>query len=261
MATGTNDSAPLTEHIGTAGHQGWGASQSGLWGLIQLAAFHQHAVDPDQLVRALGFEHRSFGVPEILTACAEIGLKAKLACLEWDRLARLGLPALAELRSGDFVVVGRPTASGQLPVSAPGDSRPVLHDRAEWQAKASGRVVLIKERLSLSDPKRRFGLAWFIPVLKKYRWELIEVLVAAFLFQLLGVGVPLFVQVIIDKVFVYQNFATLAVVAAGMFIVILFNGLFAILQSLLLAHVGNRIDVTLGSAIYRTSRTHPIALL
>lgn len=226
-------------------------SQSGLWALIQLAAFHQRSVDPDQLVRSLGFEHRPFGIDEILAACTEIGLKAKRVSLNWEGFSRIKLPVLAELRSGEFSIVGRPNYAGHVPVSTPQDARPVFHDRAQWEAKATGQVVLIKERLSLSNPNRPFGLVWFLPVFRKYRRELIEVLVAAFMFQLLGVGVPLFVQVIIDKVLVYQNFATLAVVVIGMFIVIIFNGLFSILQSVLLAHVGNRIDVTLGSAIYR----------
>lgn len=244
-------SPPVTDPAAGGGRTGAAVSHSGLWGLVQLAAFHQRCVDADQLVRALGFEYRPFGITEILTAAQEIGLKAKEAHLGWEELARLGLPALAELHTGEFVIVGRLTPGGQLPVTASDDGRPVLHDRAQWVAKASGRGVLIKERLSFSNPNRPFGLGWFVPVLRKYRRELVEVLAAAFLFQLLGVGVPLFVQVIIDKVFVYRNYDTLAVVAAGMFLVIVFNGVFAILQSVLLAHVGNRIDVTLGSAIYR----------
>lgn len=226
-------------------------AQSGLWGLVQLAAFHQRPVDADQLVRALGFEHRPFRITEILTAAREIGLRAKETDLGWDELTRLKLPALAELTTGEFVIIGRATPAGQVPVTSVREARTVPHDRAQWEAKASGRGVLIRERLSFSNPNRPFGLGWFVPVLRKYRRELVEVLVAAFLFQLLGMGVPLFVQVIIDKVFVYQNYATLAVVAAGMFIVILFNGVFSVLQSVLLAHVGNRIDVTLGSAIFR----------
>ena len=251
VPTQNNNATPAFDAVVGANTRGAAAPRSGLWGLIQIAAFHQRPVDPDQLVRALGFEHRPFGITEILTAAQEIGLKAKEAHLGWNELVRLKLPVIAELNTGEFVIIGRSTPGGQLPVTAMGDGRPILHDRAQWEAKASGRVVLIKERLSFSNPNRPFGLGWFVPVLRKYRRELVEVLLAAFLFQLLGVGVPLFVQVIIDKVFVYQNYDTLAVVAAGMFIVILFNGLFAVLQSLLLAHVGNRIDVTLGSAIYR----------
>lgn len=232
-------------------HRSFVASQTALWCLVKLSAFHQRSVDPDQLVRSLGFEHRVIGIPELLIACGEIGLKSKSVMMDWTDLSRLVLPAMAELSSGEFVIIGKMTPDGRLPVTSMGSQKPSLFDQAQWENIASGQILLIKERLSASNPNRTFGLSWFIPVFKKYRKELIEVLVAAFLFQLLGVGVPLFVQVIIDKVFVYQNYATLTVVAAGMFIVILFNGIFAILQSLLLAHVGNRIDVTLGSAVYR----------
>jgi len=224
---------------------------SGIWALAHIAAFHQRPIDPDQLIRALGFEQRRIGVDEILLACAELNLKAQPATLDWESAARLKLPAIAERGDGEFVIIGRAARDGRLPVTAPGEAQPALYRQADWDAAMSGRMILIKERLSFSNPNRPFGLAWFAPVLRKYRRELAEVLVAAFFFQLLGVGVPLFVQVIIDKVFVYHNAATLAVVAAGMLAVILFNGLFGVLQNLLLAHAGNRIDVTLGSAVYR----------
>lgn len=224
---------------------------SGLWGFIQLAAFHQRPVDPDQLVLSLGLAGQPFGIPEILMAAAEIGLKAKAVAMDWERITKLKQPAMAHLQSGEFVIVGHLAANGQLPVLTLGDPRPALHDRTQWEGKATGNVILIRERLAFDNPNRPFGLGWFVPVLRKYRRELVEVLLAAFLYQLLGMGIPLFVQVIIDKVFVYQNYATLVVVSVGMLIVIVFNGIFALLQSLLLSHAGNRIDVTLGSAVYR----------
>jgi ATP-binding cassette, subfamily B, bacterial HlyB/CyaB len=52
----------------------------------------------------------------------------------------------------------------------------------------------------------------------------------------MGIGLPLFIQVIIDKVFVYNNQSTLTVVAIGMAAVIAFDGTFGILQTSLLAH-------------------------
>lgn len=223
---------------------------SGMWALARVAAFHQRPVDPQQLLHALGMEQREIGVSEVLFACNELQLKARELELGWDALERLKMPAIVELVDGEFGVVGR-MRGGRIPLTRRGAARPKLYDRETWEQLYAGRAVLINERLSFSNPNRPFGFGWFVPVLWKFRRDLGEVLVAAFFFQLLGLGLPLFVQVIIDKVFVYDRQSTLVVVSAGMLAVILFSGLFGILQSVLLAHAGNRIDVTLGSALYR----------
>lgn len=224
---------------------------TGILAIVQLAAFHQKVVDPDQLIHALGLSGSRVGIAEIILAAQELGLKAADKSLNWGALQELKLPFIAETKAGEFVIVGRSTKDGRLPVSVPGPRRqPKLYAQEDWHRDMTGRVVLLKERLSLTNPNRPFGFLWFVPILKKYRKELFEVLIAAFAYQLLGIGIPIFVQVIIDKVFIYHNYATLVVIGSGMFVVILFNGIFNVLQTILLAHVGNRVDVSLGSAIY-----------
>lgn len=226
------------------------AIPSGMWALTRIAAFHQRSVDPLQLMHTLGMEQRSVGVSELLLACNEMQLKAREAELDWEELGKLKMPAIVELVDGEFGIVGR-TRGERISLTRRGTARPELYDRETWQQIYAGRAVVVNERLSFSNPNRPFGFGWFVPVLWKFRRDLGEVLMAAFFFQLLGIGLPLFVQVIIDKVFVYDRQSTLVVISAGMLAVILFSGLFGILQSVLLAHAGNRIDVTLGSALYR----------
>lgn len=226
------------------------AVPSGIWALARIAAFHQRPVDADQILRALGLEHGSIGVTEIQLASAELNLKTKQVTLDWDGFSRLKIPAIVKLSDGTFGVVGR-MRGGRLPLSRQETPQPRWCDEQTWRDVYDGTAILINERLSLSNPNRPFGFGWFLPVLSKFRRELTEVLVAALFFQLLGIGLPLFMQVIIDKVFVYRNLSTLVVVAVGMLAVIAFQGTFGILQNVLLAHAGNRIDVTLGSALFR----------
>ncbi|WP_437556993.1 peptidase domain-containing ABC transporter [Acidithiobacillus sulfuriphilus] len=226
------------------------AIPSGIWALTRIAAFHQRPLDANQILRALGLERQAIGITEILLACAEIHLKAKESDLGWTDFGRLRLPIVVQLRNGDFGIAGR-ISKERIPLTRQGNSRPEWLDQEAWERIYSGHAILINERLSFANPNRPFGFGWFVPILWKFRKELGEILVAAFFFQLLGIGLPLFIQVIIDKVFVYDNRSTLIVVASGMLVIILFEGVFGILQSVLLSHGGNRIDVTLGSALYR----------
>jgi subfamily B ATP-binding cassette protein HlyB/CyaB len=226
------------------------AIPSGIWALARIASFHQRPVDADQILRALGLERQPVGVTEILLACAELHLKSREVRVGWDDLSKFKLPCIVLLKDGSFGVAGR-MRNDRIPLTQQRDPQPRWVERADWELLYSGTAIVVNERLSFSNPNRAFGFAWFLPVLGKFRKELAEVLVAALFFQLLGVGLPLFIQVIVDKVFVYRNESTLVVVSAGMLAVIVFEGTFGIVQSVLLAHAGNRIDVTLGTALFR----------
>ena len=63
--------------------------------------------------------------------------------------------------------------------------------------------------------RRNFGFRWFIPELLR-EWRLFaDVAVAAILLYALGLVVPIFFQLVIDKVLVHESFTTLYVLAAG----------------------------------------------
>ena len=241
-----DSTATMTEDVGRARP----SIPSGIWALARVAAFHQRSVDADQILRALGLEHRPVDVTDILLACAELKLKGRAVSLDWEGFGKSKLPAIVRLKDGSFAVAGR-VRDERISFARQGSQRPEWLEREALEAVYDGTAIVINERLSLSNPNRPFGFSWFLPVLAKYRRELIEVLIAALFFQLMGIGLPLFIQVIVDKVFVYNNQATLVVVSAGMLAVIAFDGIFGTLQSMLLAHAGNRIDVSLGTAVFR----------
>lgn len=95
-----------------------------------------------------------------------------------------------------------------------------------------------------------FGLSWFLPELLRHRRVWSEVLVASLLIQAAGLAVPLFTQVIVDKVIVHQTHATLWVVATGIGMFSLFGVLMAWARQYLVAHTGTRIDAVLGARVF-----------
>jgi len=225
---------------------------SGLIGLCIVAAHHQRAADPTQLARTLGIDlNRSASETELLLAAKELGLKAKFAQLQWERLPNLALPALVVLKNGDYVVLLRCDRDDHVLIGDPREPRPQRLNREAFEAIWSGRVVLIKTRLRLDNPNRPFDLYWFVPAVWKYRKILGEILAAAFVIQLFGLATPLFTQVIIDKVLMHKSLSTLHVLAAGMLIMIVFEGVLSILKTHLMAHTSNRIDVALGARLFR----------
>jgi len=98
--------------------------------------------------------------------------------------------------------------------------------------------------------QRHFGFQWFVPELLKHKklWQ--EVLLASLVIQLIALVTPLFTQTIIDKVVVHRTQSTLIVIAIGMAIFMFFSAGLTWLRQYLILHTGNRVDATLGAAVF-----------
>jgi ATP-binding cassette, subfamily B, bacterial HlyB/CyaB len=225
---------------------------TGLISLCVVAGHHRRSADPQQLARALGFDASvPWSESQLILAAKELGLTSKVAVTSWERLPKLSMPVMAELRSGEYVVLLRLESDDHVIVGDPRQMRPHRVDRTAFEEQWSGRVLLIKARLRLDNPNRPFDLWWFLPAIWKYRKTLYEILAAAFVIQLFGLATPLFTQVIIDKVLMHKSIPTLHVLAVGMLIMIVFEAILSILKTNLMAHTSNRIDVVLGARLFR----------
>lgn len=96
-----------------------------------------------------------------------------------------------------------------------------------------------------------FGFKWFIPTILKYKKEFIEVLVAVFVIQILGILTPLVTQVIVDKVLVHRTLSTLYVLVIGLFLGYVFEMIIGLAKSYVFTHTTNRIDVMLSDKLFK----------
>jgi len=224
-------------------------AQSGLQALAIVAGLLHCPADAAQLARALGLEGRAVNANDILLAAHSLGLRAKTHRVDPQRLGRLGAPFIAELADGRFAVVLNARGDHVVVVLLP-DPKPQRLTPEAFAGLWSGKAILVKTPLRLSNPNRRFDLFWFVPVLWKFRKTLAEVLIGVFAIQILALTTPLFSQVVIDKVLTHRNFSTLHVLAAGMLAVILFDTILNVLKSHLLTHSSSRIDVVLGGRLF-----------
>lgn len=132
-------------------------------------------------------------------------------------------------------------------------------DLDAFTAKFSGRIVALASRAELAAKEVSFDLSWFIPAVVRYRRLFGEVLLASLLIQVFGLISPLFFQVVIDKVLVHRGMSSLDVLVFAMIVVAIFEVLFGTLRTYLFSHTTNRIDVQLGSNLYRHLMLLPIS--
>ena len=229
---------------------------TGLVALVMVLRFLGVPADADQIRHQFG--GAPLGVTEILRCAKQLQVKARAIKSNWQRLAATPLPAIAALREGGFLVLGK-AVDDKVLVQSPGSPKPSLMTRAEFEAVWDGRLVLLTRRASLSDLARKFDITWFIGAIYKYRRLLTEVLVASFFLQIFALVTPLFFQVVIDKVLVHRSLSTLHVLIIGLAAISLFEVILGILRTYLFAHTTNRIDVELGARLFRHLLALPIA--
>jgi len=200
----------------------------------------------------------SLGEDEILRAAKRFPLKTRAISTTAARLEATPLPALAALRDGGWLVIGK-AVEGKILVQDPRQPNPEMLTPETLDARWTGRVILLTRRAMLSDPYRRFGVGWFVDAVKKYRAPLIDVLIGSFFLQIFGLLTPLFFQVIIDKVFIHRGLSTLEVLALGLGVLSVFEVVLGGLRTYLFAHTSNRIDVELGARLFRHLFALPMA--
>ncbi len=221
--------------------------------ILQLIGLPAEAAE---LLHKSGLPH--LGETDILRLAKGFPVKARAIDSQMSRLAATPFPALAGTKDGGWLVLGK-AAEGKVLVQDPRLASAELLTEAAFAERWSGRLILFARRASLSDPYRRFGVAWFVDAVKKYRAPLKDVLIGSFFIQMFGLLTPLFFQVIIDKVFVHRGISTLEILALGMIVLKVFEVVMGGLRTYLFAHTSNRIDVELGARLFRHLLALPMA--
>ena len=191
-----------------------------------------------------------------MQAARHIGFKARLAKIDWERMDRLPFPTICGLKEGGFAVLASyGHRTGEEGVSAllhyPTQGRPTRVSVEELRELLDGTAVHLASRASLIGELARFDFTWFIPAIIKYRRQLGEVLAASLFIQLFALLTPIFFQVVMDKVLVHRGLTMLDVIAVAFFGVVIFETVLSGLRAYLFTHTTNRIDVELGSRLFR----------
>lgn len=185
------------------------------------------------------------------------GLKARSAKLSWQQLLALkqALPVLLRLMDGSCLVLESAQRIGKTAVFAvrdplSEDERPHPIDSLRLSQVWCGEVILFKRKQGVDDAERPFGLGWMISQVLRERRLFRDIGVAALVLSVLALAPPMLFMVILDRVLVHQRLSTLAVIAAGVGFVFVFDTVFGFLRRHLVAIATARIDARINTAIF-----------
>jgi subfamily B ATP-binding cassette protein HlyB/CyaB len=240
------------------------AYDSGLQCLVSMAGLHEILADPEQLQHQFGAT--PMDVATLLLAAKFLGLSAKELTQNLTRLDKAPLPAIAQTQEGDFFIVAKfdlthesgDALHGRVLIQHPGlppEVIPIQQLLQTW----TGKLIFLTSKASFSAETAMFDFSWFIPAIVKYRKLLGEVLVISLALQVIGLAMPMFFQVVMDKVLINNAMKTLNVITLGMVCAIVFEALLTGIRTWVLAHTSSKIDVELGAKLFRHMLNLPMS--
>ena len=119
----------------------------------------------------------------------------------------------------------------------------LFYNEEEFFQQFTGKFTLLKKHYKLSDDNQPFSLRWFIPEFLRQKAVFGQIALMVILLSIFSLVIPLFFQIVVDKVLVNQAYNTLNVLGIGILGIILFNALVNFVRSYLLLFATNKIDI------------------
>ena len=203
----------------------------------------------EQLQIAAGTE--AVTLEDLRTGLVALGLTARIQ--QPSTLEKADWPALAQMKSGQIVLVLRASAEG-LEVYDPTcpDNRAEV-TLADFAPVFAGSIL--RARTRIEDLSRRHSDRakphWFWGEFAKYRRQLLEVALGSMVANILAVSVALFSLQVYDRVIPHKSEPTLWVLALGAFLAVALEGALKMARSGLMDMTGRRIELTMQEGLMR----------
>jgi ATP-binding cassette subfamily B protein len=248
-----------------------GAPAPGHSGLKALAAVARHMGLDWSLTRLLhlyGKEKEQDG-RELARIARTEGMKAALHKSNWKEISASQklTPFLVHLNTGAWFVVvkvgdgarkdGEPEQIVLFNPLVP-EANLFAIPKDKFLSHWTGEVLLLK-RVFKKGEAQPFGLSWFKPEFWRQRGLLANIIGAAIAMHVLALAVPIFFQIVIDRVLIYLSVSTLVVIGIGVVVAIVFDALFNGLRSYFILTTASRIDIRLSQTTFRHLMRLPIS--
>jgi ATP-binding cassette subfamily B protein len=174
-------------------------------------------------------------------AATELGLAARPVKASMRNLPRMPLPAIVHWEGNHWVVVYDVTDQ-HVRLADPGLGLRRL-PRAEFEARWSGYAALFDYTDAFAQaPVETASLAWLRPFVRPFSSVLARAAGLAVVASALQMVLPVFTQVIVDRVLVEQDVGLLNVLVVAMLAALAFMTLAVMVQRYLLSFVAVRVD-------------------
>lgn len=220
--------------------------------------------DAESIARAMDARGH-WGVEAFTEACRSASVSARpvsgklqavFAGVDW---------ALVELSGGGWVLARRQDQDSFAVYDVNAKEGSTTRTARELTALTTGRAFQLVAH-SLARKAGETGAAhgenpphWFWDVVSDYRASFVYIIIAGLVVNILALAMPLFIMNVYDRVFPNQAFATLWVLAFGVFAAIGFELVLKLTRAGLIDAVGRRVDYRVSTRLFEKILNAPLS--
>jgi ATP-binding cassette subfamily B protein len=233
--------------------------------LAAIARHHGLAIAAEQIVHENSLDSQEPSLTQLGRIAENIRLKSNCQTLTWEELLLLEnvFPLIARLSNGTYCIVAgvdRQPNSESIAVLDPitNAAKVISYTKSRFCEMWHGEVIFLKRNYLLTDEDQPFGLGWFVPEILKQKKLFRDIAIATLVINLVALSMPIFTQLVIDKVLVHENASTLVVLTIGVLFASVFEGVFTFIRQYLLLSATNKIDMRLSRRVFSHLLSLPI---
>ncbi|UCO96922.1 type I secretion system permease/ATPase [Metapseudomonas lalkuanensis] len=222
--------------------------------LLSLCVLHHKPANRAMLTSGLPLPKQRLTADLLPRAAARAGLQGRLMQRRLEQIPKIAMPALLLLKEGRCaVMLGWGDDGKARLLLSESDGGEVKVTRELLQEDYSGQVFF-------AQPQHKYDLntgsliprteSWFRDTLKRSRWLYTDAVAASLLINLIGLGAPLFVMNVYDRVVPNQAVATLWVLAVGISGAYIFDLLLKTMRGLCLDLAGKKTDLIISATLF-----------
>jgi len=233
-----------------------GATSNGLAdALVFVASRHGLRVSVTDVKRRLPYDPRGLMLSGVGEVASAIGLNARIVKIPLTKIPPITLPSILLDHTGQALVLtalsaDRITATIVIPsLGSTAQSVPLV-ELAKTYTGIAVFLTPISAVISADVSAKLEPRHWFWSVFATFRREYAQVVLAAFLINMLGLALPLFIRNVYDRVIPNLAIPTLWALAAGVVLALMVELLLRFLRSNLVDSTGRRVDLVVADRLF-----------
>lgn len=226
--------------------------------LVLMLKFHDININVQSLMHKYCLDEKDHIDSKMyMRICKDLNIKCKSYKVKSKELVDMQFPIIYVQNDGIMNIAVK-VQENQIVYIDLDDEKPKVISFHDFEQIWNGEVVMFKKKGFMSV-QEKFGFSWFLKAIVKYKKALIQVLIAYFVIQIIGLFTPVFIQFILDKVLTTGNLSTLYVLTAMITIALFFEFLLNLAKDYVFHFTTNRIDMMLNSKIIKHLFALPLA--
>ena len=223
--------------------------------ITSIASYYKVDLPLARIRQYAGTDKKGTNVLGLIEAAEKIGFTARGVRADWDSLFKIPVPAIAHIIVKGilthYVVILKATRK-YIKIMDPGDGEVHKLSHDEFKDQWTGVLVLIApgERFRIRDEKEKLW-SRLLHLVKPSKSILIQALVGALVYSVLGLSVSIYVGRLVDNVIPGANANLLNLLGIVMLVIIVYRFVLIIFQSIFVLKTGQRIDASLILGYYQ----------